>query len=209
MIPQVRGLAPFFCLSFLINAKAHEVLPEKWKSRPKPVVRLPGATRRCASNSTGNAWKSAEVPPWKRRDHNGKEAPGRDWQTETQANRCCCGPRKWKRDGDVRRNGYLEEALVPPARCFRSLRDFDEYPHDHPWKTQRNKEPTGPTVPGIREIEAGNDRQPKHYHRKAVLPYDFAPKAGRRAAVSGHSRRRITAPRGASPNDESGGSEYD
>src|SRR5882724_7046968 len=88
---------------------------------------LPCTTRRCASNSTGNAWKSAEVPPWKRRDHKGEEGPGGNWQTETHANRCCRGPRKWKRDGDVRRNGYLEEALVPPARRFRSLRDFDEY----------------------------------------------------------------------------------
>src|SRR6266436_3592585 len=127
-----------------------------------------GSTRRYVSRCTGNAGKSAEVPPWKRRDHKGEEGPGGNWQTETHANRCCRGPRKWKRDGDVRRNGYLEEALVPPARRFRSLCDFDEYPHDHPWKTHRSNEPTGPTVPGIREIEARNDRQTKHYHRKAV-----------------------------------------
>src|SRR5260370_3652854 len=124
-------------------------------------------------------------------------------------NGCNRGPRKWKRNGDVRRNGYLEEALVPPARRFRSFRNFDEYPHDHPRKTQWNKEPAGPAVPGICEIEAGNDRQSKHYHRKAADPYDLAPKAARRAAPSRHSRSGSKTPRRASPHDESNRSKDD
>ena len=109
-------------------------------------------------------------------------------ETERQSKGCCGGPRKWKRDGDVRRNCDLEEALVPPARCLRCLHCLDECPQDHPWKAQRNKEPTDSTVPGVSEIKARNDRQRKHYDGKAVHAFEFTPKARIRVvAVRFHS----------------------
>src|SRR5215472_3142777 len=131
---------------------------------------------------------SREVPPGERGNHDGKEVPGGNWQTKSHANRCGGGPRKWKRDADIGRNGDLEEVLVPCARRFRSFRNFDEYPHDHPWKTKRKKEPAESTVPGIAEIKAWDDRQSKHYQWKAVYPYDFTPKI-RRKHVAGRGCR--------------------
>src|SRR4029077_8197710 len=152
--------------------------------------------------------KSCEVPPWERRDHKCEEGPGGNRQTESHANGCRGNPRKWKRNGDVRRNGYPEESLVPPARRFRSLPNFEEYSCDYPWKTKWNKEPTDSTVPRICEIKAGNDRQGKHYYRKAVYRYDFTPKVRRRAIVwepvSG-----TTSLGHPSPDDKSGHSEDD
>ena len=101
--------------------------------------------------------KSREVPPRKGRDHEGKECPGGDTQTKSHSNGRCGDPRKRKREGYVRRNGDLKEALVPPAKPVRSFHDFDERPQDHVRKAQRNNEPTNSTVPGICEIKARDD----------------------------------------------------
>lgn len=108
-----------------------------------------------------------------------KESPGRYRQTEGHVNGCCGSPRKGECDDNVRWNGYLEESLVPQPRRFRSLRDLDEHSHDRPWKTERSEEPTDSAVPRIGKIQAGDNCQSKHHHRKAVCPYDFTRKARR------------------------------
>src|SRR5208282_4144551 len=122
-------------------AKIRRWLPK----RPRPLLRRYGSLRR-------------EVPPWKRRHHDGEEAPGGNWQSERQSNRGCGGPRERKCEGDVRRHAGFVKAAIPLARRLRSLRDLDEGLDDDNWKAQRYDKPADSTVPGVSEIQARNNR---------------------------------------------------
>ena len=84
-------------------------------------------------------------------------------------------PRKRIREHDVTRNRHHEKLnQEEPHRALRSD-NSDDCAQQNVWSAKRDKEPTGPTVAGVSEVQAGDYGEQEHDQRKTIGPPDFAP----------------------------------